>query len=110
MAHEKTVARYFRDSQLRSNLHCTATMSGLVNCHAAQWSAGTILEKGNSMRLSKINCGRHLADFGSYHVVTTYMQFAVLSTSFAVMGYKALHGVTWRYMALHGHLVCCQQL
>jgi hypothetical protein len=26
-------------------------------------------------------------------------------TSFAVMGYKALHGVTWSYMALHGHMV-----
>jgi hypothetical protein len=26
------------------------------------------------------------------------MQFAVINTSFAVMGYKQLHGVTWRYM------------
>jgi hypothetical protein len=27
-----------------------------------------------------------------------YMQFAVIYTSFAVMGYKALQGVTWRYI------------
>jgi hypothetical protein len=27
-----------------------------------------------------------------------YTQFAVIYTSFAVMGYKALHGVTWRYI------------
>jgi hypothetical protein len=25
-----------------------------------------------------------------------YMQFAVIYTSFAVMGYKALHGITYR--------------
>jgi hypothetical protein len=30
------------------------------------------------------------------------MQFAVIYMSFAVMGNKALHGVTWRNMALHG--------
>jgi hypothetical protein len=29
------------------------------------------------------------------------MQFAVIYTSFAVMGYKALHGVTWRYICCH---------
>jgi hypothetical protein len=28
------------------------------------------------------------------------MQFAVIYTSFAVMGYKALHGVTWSYMVI----------
>jgi hypothetical protein len=30
------------------------------------------------------------------------MQFAVIYTSFAVMGSKVLHSGTWRYMALHG--------
>jgi hypothetical protein len=39
------------------------------------------------------------------------MQFAVLYTSYAVMGYKQLHGFTWSYIALHDHLAfCCQQL
>jgi hypothetical protein len=34
---------------------------------------------------------------GRYHVLSAYRQFAVIYRSFAVMGYKALHGVIWLY-------------
>jgi hypothetical protein len=38
-----------------------------------------------------------MATLGSFDVLTCNS----LSNSFAVMGYKALHGVTLSYMALH---------
>jgi hypothetical protein len=40
-----------------------------------------------------------------YHAIQHYIGSHHVLTSFAVMGYKALHGVTWSYMALHGHMV-----
>jgi hypothetical protein len=50
---------------------------------------------------------------GSYHpwLSCAYMQFAVIYTIFSVMGYKALHGVTWRYgyMVIYHLVFCCQQ-
>jgi hypothetical protein len=33
-------------------------------------------------------------------IMCAYIQFAVIYTSFDVMGYKALHSVTWRYMII----------
>jgi hypothetical protein len=38
------------------------------------------------------------------NISCAYMQFTVIYTSFAVMGYTALHEVTWRYMVID-HLV-----
>jgi hypothetical protein len=40
-----------------------------------------------------------------------YMQFAVIYMSFAVIGYKALHGVTWRYIFFYAVMwkYCCQR-
>jgi hypothetical protein len=41
-----------------------------------------------------VKCKDDITDVRAY-ASCAYMQFAVIYTSFAVMGYKALHGVTY---------------